>query len=1418
MLRINAIGAGAVDYLLKGCDDPGHDHREVADRADSAGPGADQYFARAIERGEPAGVWMGRGWEALGLDIEVGGQAAEDDVRAIFGQLRRPDSTVGDPAFIGSKPRSFAGYEDRLDKLKMAEPDASPERLREMEREAATSGQRAVAYYDLTFSPVKSISLMYAAYMAAGLHEEAAAVRAAHDDAVAIALGYAEEHVAYTRFGLTEMGREYVQAEGLAAVVFAHHTSREGEPQLHTHGGVLNRVGTGDGRIGALDGKAFRPFKEAIATAYERGIEQHLTDRLGLRFVTRPDGKAREIAGMDPDLMAEASTRRGQVTARVEQLVERYRQRHGGREPGARARRDMANDATLDTRATKPGLAGPAAVAAWVDRDRGRRGRLVATVDEVDMAAMAAVMPVAASPERVAQALAAGLADVQAQYSTWQLGNLVDAIDHHLGDVSTLGVPAAERPAALEALARSVIDPAAGFGVVQLTGHEPVEVPGALMRRDGRPTWRPHEERRFATADHLGTEAGVLSFTQTRGAQRTDLDRETRMAVPERGIAAVGEPTVVLERAGLSADQDAAVRGIVGSGRHGDVLVGPAGTGKSRTVGALAAVWSEQVGGTVYGIAAAQIATSNLAGDGLTALNITRFLDAVTPDPVTGAARRPLGSRDLIVVDEASMSSTADLAAISTAAARAGAKVVYVGDPHQLDAVGAGGLFSHLVETLPGDQVHTLDQPHRFTNGWEAEASLQLRAGDVRAVEAYADRGRLMAGTVEEMAAAARRGWLADRLDGLDAVLVVGSNTTAADMAAELRTELVHLGRVEHEQLAQLGDGNPVGIGDVVEARRNAWQLQVDPSPEGEAEAVMNRGRYTILGRGDDGTILGRDRHGAVAHLPEEYLRDHAALGYASTEYGAEGITADAAHGLVDRAASREAVYVQVTRGREHNYLYLVAEREPDEHEPQRVAQVAAERLTELVQSSNAQQAASAVRDHAQEVESSGPALLTSLNAALEADGHTRYLDTLREKLGDRAPGRHDPTTGRLLAALTSAELAGHDADALLGRAIESRSLDDVDSVAETLRHRVRGLEMTQEPQRQVDAADWTSRLPQHDGEVPDYGREVAARLTERQRDLGDRVATEQPAWVVSLGEAPDPAVDAEARDAWRDRAGLTALYREHAGIDPEQSSLGAPPARDRVLERALYDAALDATRDSHEPEASGGDWRAAEDAELYATRERWVRELEQAPSWVADELADTHSLARGYREDAAIERARAESLPETDPGREQVADDAARSALFAEQYEAEAAELEVAHQRRASWWESSTPQRDADVAAADELDRRGLPPERVVEPDVDEPEPVQVEEPEPEPQPAQPEVDVAADLAAAREAQRQAELEAIERDAAREAAAHEPEVGPEPEPEPSLDELAQERELLAPEREPSQTEVELDEGPEMEI
>lgn len=1366
MLRITAIPAGAVEYLIRGCGCQ-HDAPKVElDRGPdltaghTAGreKGAAAYFAAAVEQGDPQGYWFGTGMEAMGLPFASGDIADPDDVRAVFGQLRRPESTEKDPDFLGRRPPKYKDEEQRFEALKAAEKGPiSPEREQQLRQQAAsTDTRKGVAYYDFTFSAPKSVSVYWAALLAAGATEQAAAVAAAHDRAVEIAITYADKHIVSTRTGWhgarvsgNESVGRYEAGRGSVWTLWRHSTSRANEPQLHTHGGMLNRTTTADGQVRALDGAAFRAYKEAIDTAYVRALEQLVTEASGARFALRPDGVAREIVGVDPQLCAEASTRRGQVQERVAELIAGYVERNG-REPSGLARKAMADMATLETRAAKTSESGPAAVTAWgaarlermlevVDEvaaagyDRAELAALVdqepghaATVDGprigADMAAGTGGQPrgagaaggaqVVAGVDR-AKVMAAAIGDVQTQYAVWTHGNLAAALDARLGDAHQLGVGVAERPAVLEALTRDAVVMA---GVVRVSAPDPVAVPDALRRADGGSVYRRANHERYATAAHLAMEDGLIGLARTPVAATVS---EAELAMLEVELAA----------AGLSGDQVAAVAGILGSGRVGDVLVGPAGAGKSHTVSALAAAWNERTGGRVLGLATSQIATQNLAGLGLAAVNTSRFLMAFQPDPVTGQARQRLGAGDLLVVDEAGMSSTRELHAIATLAAAAGAKVVFTGDHAQLDAVEAGGMFAHLAETVG---AHELTVVHRFTAPWEREASLQLRAGDHAAVDTYADHGRLRTGTLEEMQAAATRGWLADTLAGKQSLLIVGTNVHAAELSSDIRDRLIKLGRVSPESLAEAGpQQQEVSVGDRVQARENNYRLRVDPAigPDGRAGPawpVTNREVYTVVGcDGETGDLLVVDRFGATAHLPKDYVAQHVALAYAVTGYAAQGLTVDSGHPIVDRDATREALYPAATRGRESNVLYLVTERAPDAHDPERIAESARERLAAVLHRTAAQQAATRVLAEGRAQAGSLQTIGGLFDIASAEQARERYQGLLGQRLAPEVAAglADDAGMGRLLRSLRETELAGHDLDTVLDEVLTGRGLGDANSVADVLRWRVRWHAEHRDPQRVVDPRDWTTLAPPaQDGPVGDYVQALAQRATYRQAQLGRDTAAQAPGWAVeALGAVP--AVDTPERTTWEQRAGIAAAYRELRGIDDEHTSLGAAPSREQELARALWGHAVEALGRP----ADVTDHRALDDAVLYQQVERWERELAAAPGWVAEQLGEAYEAAHEERIAHQLATAELAALPQGDPRREELANERDRAGVWADWHTERAVQYEAAHEARQVWAAGTREQEQQARLSAEELDRRGLPAHRDLTPV---PEPVEEREP----------------------------------------------------------------------------------------
>jgi conjugative relaxase-like TrwC/TraI family protein len=251
-----------------------------------------------------------------------------------------------------------------------AEHGRQPEDARELAAAIAKHSRprtQAVAGYDLTFSPVKSVSALWAV----ADPSTAAAIERAHRAAVGDALRFIEQHALFTRVGAN--GVRQVEVRGLVAAAFTHRDSRAGDPDLHTHVAVANKVQTLDGRWLSIDGRILFKATVAASETYNTALENHLRTGLGVRFVERPNPDprlrpVREIVGVDPTLNTRWSTRRASIQIRRGELAADFQHSHG-RPPTPVESLKLAQQATLETRdcqtrtpdphRTKASVAGP---------------------------------------------------------------------------------------------------------------------------------------------------------------------------------------------------------------------------------------------------------------------------------------------------------------------------------------------------------------------------------------------------------------------------------------------------------------------------------------------------------------------------------------------------------------------------------------------------------------------------------------------------------------------------------------------------------------------------------------------------------------------------------------------------------------------------------------------------------------------------------------------------------------------------------------------------------------------------------------------------------------------------------------------------------------------------------------------------
>ena len=268
------------------------------------------------------------------------------------------------------------------------------------------------------------------------------------------------------------------------------------------------------------------------------------------------------------------------------------------------------------------------------------------------------------------------------------------------------------------------------------------------------------------------------------------------------------------------------------------------------------------------------------------------------------------------------MTSTPDLADITDLAVAGGHKLIVSGDHAQLSAVESGGAMSLLVSRLGHVQ---LGEAQRFTQEWEAEASLRIREGDTAALDEYAEHGRLRGGTLEQVKAEARRMYVAEFTRGIDVDLIVWRNEDAAELSRAIQDDLRHLGLVDAAgPLVPLGDGAQAGAGDVIRITRNDTRRGVWNNELFRIERVNADGSVTV--RRDGGRDPGTGQKLWAPELEEFRGYGRAELGYAGSGHSAQGETVTTGLPLVTGGESAEWLYSAMTRGAGQNIIFTVTE------------------------------------------------------------------------------------------------------------------------------------------------------------------------------------------------------------------------------------------------------------------------------------------------------------------------------------------------------------------------------------------------------------------------------------------------------------------------------------------------------------
>jgi conjugative relaxase-like TrwC/TraI family protein len=1142
--------------------------------------------------GTPPGMWMGDGLRSFsaGLIFE-GAEVTEEQLQLLIGQGRDPltGEALGRAYPVYRSARDMASTEEKrgLDPSSIGDATAPASSAND-----DPSSRRAVAGYDFTFSIPKSASVLWGV---AGAVTQARIVQA-HHAAVAEALAYLEREAAATRTGATARDGAVAQVgvTGLIATAFDHFDSRAGDPHLHTHVVISNKVKTAlDGKWRSLDGRPMHAIVVALSELHETLFADALTRELGVTWERRERGRDRHpawaISSVPDELVAEFSTRSRHIDVETDRLIDEFVNRNGYR-PGPVTITKLRAQATLTTRPAKH-------VHSLAELTEGWRARATQVVGQA-----ATAWASAASSNRFPALMRAedmsldtisalGLSVMSAvseKRSTWRHWNL--AAEAARQTMQYRFIAAIDR----EAIVGLVTD-AAELASLQLTPPELAASPAAFQRDDGTSVFRPAYSTLFTSTALLDAEARLRERADDATGPRT-------ASIVVRAIAQKRLPGGV----SLSDSQLRTLTSIADSGRVVDVLVGPAGAGKTTAMAVLRQAWETSHGSnSVVGLAPSAASAQVLAEDlGIGTENLAKWW---SHHLISGSTFR---YGQLVIIDEASLAGTVALDQITSLAAEAGAKVLLVGDFAQLQSVTAGGAFSLLVHDR--DDAPELLDVHRFVHEWEKAASLSLRQGAPESIDLYNAHGRIRSGTSESMVDAAYEAWRKDCESGRASVMISDSNEAVAAMNIRARSERIMDGSVDALQEVALHDGTRAAIGDTVITRRNDRRLRTARS------WVRNGDRWTVVGIGRNSSVevrrVGR-RWGSTVLLPAEYVKQHVELGYAVTAHRAQGMTTGSAHVVIASGMTRENLYVAMTRGRESNIAYVALDQPDVAHTGPRPGdspdETARSTLYWVLQHAGAEPSAHQALRAEQNMWGSVAQIAAEYETIAAGAQRERWVSAIRDCGLSNYQANcviDSDAFGPLTAELRRAEAYRFDVDQLLPHVVGSRGFEGAEDIAAVIHARIasciaqqaHGGSSRQSPR--LIAGLIPRAIGPMNGDMQDALVERGRLLEERATAELDAAIAAGEAWVRALGPVPR----SSAETTWRRHASTVAAYRDRYGI-VGGAPLGTPP--ESTVQR------LDAGRA-----------RAAVEA-----AQRLAAEWQPGSSWGATVSAGGHYVVRQF-------------------------------------------------------------------------------------------------------------------------------------------------------------------------------------------
>jgi conjugative relaxase-like TrwC/TraI family protein len=924
---------------------------------------------------------------------------------------------------------------------------------------------------------------------------------AVYDEAVGQGLAHLESQACLVARG--DGGARIERGEGFVAMAFRHRMSRAGDPALHTHVLVSNMTRSSvDGRwLTLASPKGRSPLwthGKSAGVVFQASLRAGILREFGMEFEAVRHGYA-DLRGFSREMIEAFSTRSREIGKWLEQ--------HGVSSVAA------AQTAAYRTRDAKDyGVDPDKRRAEWIEQAESY-GLTPQGVREMAEASRSR------EPRLIADAdLGAALAQLEASTShfdrralLWALADqLPDGADVHALDTAVDRLLASERVICVHE-SRDLLDQA-HFTTPRLAELERAFIDGALA----------------------GVEANV--------------GRVARLEVEQ----------VLARHAYLGPDQREMVLRLTTGGEQVVPVAAWPGTGKTTALAAAREAW-EAAGHPVIGVATARTASGELSDAGVPATSIAALLRRAEEWKLDGTG---LGQGTVVVVDEASTTATPQLEALRSLVLECEGKLVVIGDPRQIGAVGPGGLYGHLTRVMEPATLDVIRRQHREPDRHVVALVHEGRGSE--ALDLLRTQGRLIVGddlrsTLDGLLV----DWHRDFATGSDAVMIARRNRDVAylnDRARELRVGEGALGQAEvlvGERLFAAGDRVQTRVNAPGIDNRQRWDVtSVDAAARTvELQRVGGDGRAVVLGP----AYLDRrtpDGDPALQHA------------YAVTKFGAESKTFDRAYPLLDAGASLEEELVALSRGREVANVYAVASSElvdPDLGPGRREVSDELHDIRAAIEREGGDYPAAEVALRKRVEELSETALAQRRSELAEPAPTSDPTERRRERLG-REIERAEEALGRLGGEREALEaMRRPDAHELSRvRAAEATTAESL----ERLRPRLAELPAAAapieprraDPARRLEAALIDRRIEQL------ARRAVAAARLDRSDPL-----------YKALG--PYPSDPAKAY-VWGHAAHVVSTYRQRHGVWDRSKALGAKP-RDQAAraERASAKRVLKAAQ-----------------------------------------------------------------------------------------------------------------------------------------------------------------------------------------------------------------------------------------------